>query len=112
MGSILTKEQILGAQDIQFAEVDIPECGGSARVKSMNGFEREQYFKLVREGQFPLSVILCIICQVDEHGVRLFTLSDAALLAEKNGTMLDRIAMAALTLNRMTVEAIEETRKN
>lgn len=114
----LTKEQILGIQDIKFEEVDIPEWGGKIRVKVMNGTERSIFdstaFPKQDNGtdQASLRGLLVALTVVDAEGKKLFTPAEAALLNEKSAVALDAICEVAMQLNKLLPEALEKTRKN
>ena len=40
---MLTKDQILKSDDLPSEEVSVPEWGGSVMVRSMTGYERDQF---------------------------------------------------------------------
>lgn len=121
MGNILTKDQILQADDRHMKEVEVPEWGGSVIVKTLSGDERDQFeesiltkdlspdrrrtFKGIRAKLVALSVI-------DENGDRLFTFEEAKLLGEKSARALDRVFAAAQRLSGFTQKDMEELTEN
>lgn len=114
--NILTKDQILQAEDMRTQEVDVPEWGGRVIVKTLSGNERDQFeesilsgakrdFKGVRAKLVALSV-------VDENGKRLFTFEEANVLGEKSSRALDRVFGAAQRLSGFTQKDMEELAEN
>lgn len=114
--NILTKDQILQADDMRTQEVDVPEWGGRVIVKTLSGNERDQFeesilsgakrdFKGVRAKLVALSV-------VDENGKRLFTFEEANVLGEKSSRALDRVFGAAQRLSGFTQKDMEELTEN
>ena len=114
--TILTKDQILEADDIRTQEVDVPEWGGRVIVKTLSGNERDQFeesilsgskrdFKGVRAKLVALSV-------VDKNGERLFTFEEANVLGEKSSRALDRVFGAAQRLSGFTQKDMEELTEN
>lgn len=43
MAGLLTREQILKAQDRTYKDVSCPEWGGKVRIQSLSGAERDQF---------------------------------------------------------------------
>src|SRR5512133_1899019 len=102
----LTKKQILEAQDRKFKDLEVPEWGGTVRVGTMSGKERDSYERVfgdIREGTMDASIraSLCAACVVDENGVPLFTKADLQALGEKSGAALDRVFDVAVELNAL-----------
>lgn len=118
----LSREEILGADDIQYRTVEVPEWGGSVRIQTLTGEDRDEYeTSLVRfdadSGKAEAAVDnlrckLLVACIVDEHGKRQFSASDVAALGKKSGAALDRVFDAAKKLNRIGEEEVEELVKN
>lgn len=110
--AVLTKEQILGVQDLIIERVDVPEWGGVVCVRPITGTDRDSLeiaFKDTRIG-FRARLAAKSIC--DESGQRIFTDADVLALGEKNATALDRVITVALRLAGMTEAAAEEAEKN
>ena len=42
--SLLSKEAILAAQDLPSEDVEVPEWGGTVRVRGLDGKGRDEYF--------------------------------------------------------------------
>jgi hypothetical protein len=113
---LLSKAEILGADDLPFRDVPVPEWGGSVRVRTMNGKERDEFrAALASEGPVPvakLSAVLLVATCVDENGVRLFTMEDMEALQAKCATALDAPAGVAMQINGLAVSAVDDAAKN
>lgn len=122
---LLTRDEILGKQDIKVQRVEIPEWDGHAFVRMLPGAERDRFeqsnVKVVKgkrgkthtePNPANFRARLAALCLCDEAGKRLFADSDAVDLGRKCGAALDRIADAALELNRMREEDYEEAEGN
>lgn len=130
--SILSKDLIVAASDLKIETIEVPEWGGSVCIKTMSGFERDEYeaFCLSRmpsgatlsSKEQELSkidskgmrsfLLACVLC--DEKGERVFDdiLEGAKVLEKKNGGVLTRLALKAQEANGMTDSALKEVEKN
>lgn len=108
--SILTKADILSADDLPTQTVGVPEWGGDVIVRSMTGLERDRFDSQLiakEDGKTDLSNIkarLCSLCIVDESGERLFTEAEAVELGKKSAKALARVFEAASELNGLGAE--------
>lgn len=106
---ILTKSDILESNDFPHEDVEVPEWGGTVRVRSMSGAERdalEAHF--INAGVDKLTNLrarLCALCIVDDKMERLFNDDDIAALGKKSAKALDRVADVAQRLNGMGAKA-------
>lgn len=114
---LLTRDAILGAQDLKTEDVPVPEWGGTVRVRVMSGSDRDALGRsLVASNgvQDPSSyrekVLMATI--VDEGGNRQFTEADIAALGAKSATALDRVFDVAERLNAIGRAAVEVEEKN
>jgi len=113
--TILSKDAILGARDIQTEDVDVPEWGGTVRVAVMSGLARDNFIAMQEGGkqtysQFQARII--VVTAVDEAGQPLFTVEDIDALRAKSKAVLDRLTDVAVRINKMEVQAVEEAGKN
>lgn len=117
--SLLTKEAILAAQDLRFEVVPVPEWGGSVRVRSMTGADRDDYEQSLIRGRTDdeaqnirnVRARLVTYSVVDEQGNRLFTEADVEELGKKSVAALDRVFAAASRLSAVSQKDIEELGK-
>ena len=110
---LLGREQILGAVDLPTVDVDVPEWGGTVRVRMMTGVERDafeaatitRHGKKIEQNLANIRARLVALCVVDEKGGRLFSEADAEALGKKSAAALNRVFAAAQQLNALTEEA-------
>jgi hypothetical protein len=114
---LLTKSAILGAQDLPHQDVPVPAWGGSIRVRTMTGLERDAFRVAIasEEGGVPVgkfsAALLAATC-IDESGARLFTMEDMEALQAKSAASLDGPAAIAMRLNGLGGTAVEDAAKN
>ena len=117
---MLTRDQILNAQDIQTEEVSVPEWGGSVLVRALDGEERDALEASMIQGKGKnaqvnlknLRAKLAARSMVDENGKRLFEDGDIPALAKKSAAALNRVYEAAQRLSGITPEDVDELTKN
>jgi hypothetical protein len=120
MVKILSKTDILGSHDMRIRTVDVPEWGGSVRLRTLTGAERDAFeatlVRLVDGKRVPdmdnLRAKLLAATIVDEQDRQVFSASDVAALGRKSALALDRVFSVAQALNGMGVEAVEDALKN
>jgi hypothetical protein len=120
--ALLSKEQIWSASDIMVDEVEVPEWGGSVRVKGMSGRERDAFeaasLLASKKGQprevnlRNLRARLIVACAVDENNQPLFDNKDVMRLGEKSAIALERVFAKAQKLSGMSEDDIEELAGN
>lgn len=115
--TLLTRDQILAAQDLQAVDVDVPEWGGAVRVRMMSGTEREAFTSsmVVADGKLNAAdyrVRLVAACIIGEDGQRLFSFDDVATLGNKSAAALDRVFQACDKLNAASGKAVDDAEKN
>jgi len=117
----LTKEQILAAADLPEEVVDVPEWGGKVLIRGMTGAERDKFEESVmvtRGNNRELNlrnfraklVALSIVDPVTKE--RMFSDNEIAELGKKSARALQRVFEAALRLNGMTDQSVEELTKS
>jgi hypothetical protein len=115
----LSAQQILDADDLPCEDVEIPEWGGTVRVRGMSGTDRDR-FEAAMLSKDMRSVSkesaleryrarLAAACIVDENGQRMFR-SDAEIkqLGEKSAQALQRVCDVASRLSGLTDADQEE----
>lgn len=119
--AFLSRDEILGIDDLKREEIPIPEWGGSIFIRVMTGAEKDWFeaanFDAAGE-QLPLHqrwlnmrARMAVLTACDSDGAALFTLADVDLLSRKCAPALDRIWTVATRLNRIDA-AEEEALKN
>ncbi len=115
----LTRDEILGADDLKTESVDVPEWGGSVFVRELTGAERDTWeasvvktngTKVTIDSQ-NMRAKLVALCVVDGDGKRVFTAKDAKELGAKSAAALDRVVDAARRLSRIGEDELENLGK-
>ena len=115
---MLTREAILGADDLPREKVDVPEWGGAVYVRTMTGAERDKYEaellatedKTARLVNIRARLAGLTVC--DEAGKRVFADGDIEALGAKSAAALDRIFPVAMRLNGLSATDVEGLEKN
>lgn len=114
--SLLSRDQILGADDRTYEVVSTPEWGGEVRLRSLTGSERDEWENsLVRQvGKKQVANMrnarakLIALSAVDGDGQPLFTSGDVIKLGSKNAAPLDRLFEACQRLSGISDEDVKE----
>lgn len=115
--ALLSKNDILSADDRKTKLVPVPEWGGDVLVRTLSGRERDEFEastvktnKGKQEQNFDnFRARFVALCVVDEQGNRLFaTRQEVAMLGNKSVAALQRVFNAAQELNGMTEADVEE----
>ncbi len=107
MAPYLSADQILATDDRKYAEVEVPEWGGTVRLATMTAQQRDQYeYALANrkedDTQAPsMRATLVAACAVDENGALLFTAQQVEALSAKNASALNRLWHKCLEINLM-----------
>lgn len=118
---LLTRRQILDADDTQEEYLEVPEWGGWVRIIGITGIERDRYEKSVvttnKKGQAEFNVMnvrakLVALSVVDEGGKRVFSDDDARALGQKSAAALERVYEVAARLARITKQDEDDLAKN
>ncbi len=115
---MLNKDQILGAQDISFEDVEA--WGGTVRIKTMTGTERDAWEdSLVDDNGKPRKEVkktfranLLVRCICDEKLHLIFDEKDVPDLAKKSAKEIGKLYDVARKLNGIGKDAEEEIEKN
>ncbi len=111
---LLTKEQILAAQDLPTEDVSVPEWGGTVRVRGMTGSERDAWELLQLDDKKPADIraTLLAFTIVDEKGALVFQPEEISALGKKSAKALQRVFRVAQKLSRITEADVKELEKN
>lgn len=113
---MLDAKAILAADDLDKVEVNlVEEWGGSVYVRMLTGAEAESLFSDIADtnkGKIPKSFMLrmVVMTMCDAEGNQL--IKDVANLGKKGWGPIKRIFEAAMTLNGMGEDAVEDAAKN
>lgn len=114
--TILNREAILAAEDIETRLVEVPEWGGSVYVRAMSGRERDELESSIvkqrgKQKQMDLRDVrakVAAICIRDAEGERMFNMKDVQALSDKSAGALQRVFEVAQEMSGLTDEAAEE----
>ena len=120
---VLSRDQILQADDLATEVVEVPEWGGKVKVRALTGRERDRLEASVTrtnsQGEMVgmnldnLRARLCSMTLIDEEGKLMFTSkADVIALGGKAGVVLNRVFEVAQRLSGITPEDVEKLTKN
>ncbi len=112
--AFLNRESILGSvSDIRTRDVNVPEWGGTVRVRQMTVAERNAFARKKDEADKGGvgAWLLCELC-VDENGQRLFKPEDIEALQQRSFIAVDRVIEGILEVNELGKAQVEEAAKN
>lgn len=113
---MLSKEEILKADDLKTEIIEVPEWGGSVIIKAMTGKLRDEFEQDIVSGKkIKMSNIRAKLCQVsivDGNGDLLFNTSDIVKLGGKSAAALDRCFSIASRLSGISKDDVEDLEKN
>ena len=113
---MLTRDDILKAEDRAVEVVEVPEWGGSVRVATMSGAARDRFeASLLVNGKADVSnahAKLVAASVVDDDNQPLFSATDVEALGQKSAAALNRIVAVARRLNRLGEQELEDARGN
>ena len=112
----LTRDAILGADDLPIERVEVPDWGGCIYVKTLTGTERDQFEQMATDRRAKkrfdvrgLKVRLIGMALCDKTGKLLFGGdSDVEQLNKKSGAALERVYKTVSKLSGLTQEDLEE----
>ena len=103
--TLLTKDSILSSNDLPNDIVEVPQWGGSVKVRGMTAGERDRFEDMIRtKGLGALRATLAAMCIIDEDGKRLFTDIEVNKLGDKSAEALDLVVEVASRLSGLTPE--------
>ena len=117
---MLSRDEILKVDDIRYEEVEVPEWGGTVRVRGMSGAERDAFEGSVVEQRGKKTAVntrnlrakLVAKSIVDGAGKRIFDDGDVEALGQKSAAALNRVFEVAQRLSGLSDEDMEELEKN
>lgn len=112
-------DQIIGVDDRQVIEVDVPEWSTRVRLRAMTGTDRDAYEVHVTNGgkQGAVNLIgmrskLVAACLVNDRNERIVSPKDEVKLGEKSAKVLNDLFEKCLSLNGMTEDDVKELEAN
>ena len=102
---LLSADAILKADDLPWEDVDVPEWGGTVRVRRVMA---EDFYQYVGNGDGTTKNKIprfCALAMIDENGKPLFTPEQAEALGKKSYRAMDRVHEVAKRLSGFGEEA-------
>jgi hypothetical protein len=120
MSTVLSRDAILGAEDLPREKVHVPEWDGDIWVRTMMASERDDFEAgylrdkagVIEIDRHNLRASLLVRCVIDEAGVRLFADTDIEALGAKSAAAVDRLYAVAARLNRLSAQDEQALIKN
>lgn len=120
---LLSKNQIVAANDRPHEDVEVPEWGGNVRLRVLSGSQREAIeckLHQCRSDNTATAVAawrglknFTLSCaMVDEAGSQLFSEREVAVFGDKNGSVIERLYEFVLRQNAFTKAEADELRGN
>lgn len=118
---LLTRDDILAAKDLKHEDVEVPEWGGTVRVRGLKGVERDEFESSIvvanddgttRVESKAMRARLVSLTVVGETDVRLFTSEDVVALGQKSAAALERVFDVAMKLAGMSKDEVEKMGKD
>lgn len=118
--TLLTRDQILSVEDRPYEEIEVPEWGGSVRVRGMSGADRDAYEASIVEQRGNDRKInlanarakLVARCLVDEDNRLMFSSDDVRALGRKSARALERVFDKARELSGMSEDDVDKLTEN
>jgi hypothetical protein len=113
---ILTREQILGSDDIETEQVEIEKWEGAVIVRELTAGERNRIGVQAQKsgGTIPDDFFPTIAAwvMIGKDGQALFKKSDVDALGKKSWAAIEAVVSVALRLSGMTEESADELGKD
>lgn len=115
MSKYLSRDDILAAPSRQYRDVDVPGWGGTVRVRSLTGTERDAFessLTVTRGGKQKSNTAnfrarLVSLCLVDEDDKLLFSQADIAALGSKSVADLQAVFDVCNEMNNISDDDID-----
>jgi len=112
---VLTRDEILQADDLEKRLVEVPEWGGSVWVRALRGDEYDEFQESILEGKGKnrqvnvknLRAKLVVRSVVNESGERIFDDGDYATVGKKSSAALNRLFVVAQELSAVDDDEVE-----
>ena len=123
--TLLNFDDIVASQDKEYEDVEVPEWGGTVRIATMSGEDRDRWELSMMQADdssergFKLNfdaysrVRLVAMCLVDDNFNRIFvTKEQIEKLSQKSDKVMDLLYDVAQRVNGITESDIDDLEKN
>lgn len=112
----LTRDAILGADDLPIEQVEVPEWNGSVYMRTLTGEQRDEFEQAAMERKARkhldirgMKAKLVAMCICDKDGKVLFGgRDDGTKLLKKSGAAIERLSKVAQRLSGLDDKEMEE----
>jgi len=112
----LTRDAILGADDLPIEQVEVPEWNGSVYMRTLTGKQRDDFEQFAVERKTKtgidirgMRIKLIAMCLCDKDGKMLFAgRDDESKLIQKSGAALQRLSDVAQRLSGLDDNEMKE----
>ena len=113
----LSRDDILSKKGGKITELAVPEWGGTVLLRVMTSRERDSFESATLDKSGTARMVnirarLAALSICDTAGARLFNDAEIGLLGDLPAPAMDRIFDAAMRLNRITKDDVDELEKN
>ena len=113
----LSKDDILGVEELSTEDVEVPEWGGMGTLRELKGSERDTFEENSLDKNRNVTMAnmrarLVALSAVDEDGKRMFSEKDAVKLGSKSASALNRLFGVACRLSGITDDDVKDLEKN
>lgn len=111
----LTREQIMGLNDLKPTVYEVPEWGGSVNLRVMTGHEKLQYdlFQQQKDPEPLFADVIALLVSmvvVDDNNEPIFHSPDE--VKQRNAQVIERLFFEAVRVNAANPSAVEDLAKN
>jgi hypothetical protein len=128
MTTYLGRDDILGASDLEYTEVNVPQWNGKVRIRSLTAEEKDEFEQTLMNSSFDevddkgtlksnrnikeIRAKLFVLCVVDDDGQRLFKDSDIQKVQKKSGQAIQAVWEVASVFNGLGEKVQSDVAKN
>lgn len=105
----LSREDILGANDLPYEDVPVPQWGGAVRLRPMT---MQEALDITKESPDALAARILVLTAVNDEGKHLFTAEDIPALSGKSSVAMKGLLQKALELNGLGENSVKAAEKN
>lgn len=114
--ALLSKDAIFSQDDSKTEDVSVPEWGGTVRVRSLTGAERDdfeasmihQVGNTARANMRNMRAKLVSLSAINEDGSPLFAAADVIKLGQRSASALDRLFSSCQRLSGLGEDDVKE----
>jgi len=96
---LLSAKAILDVDDMTFEEVEVPEWGGSIRLRSLTAEEASKFSDEYSKDRKNAAVRILLMACVDDKGEPLFKPEDLDVLRKKSLKAVIKVQKVAMKMN-------------